>query len=74
MKEEEETENVVVAQQGLELLLASPTIHEKLYSEEKCLVPNEFVTNKLVKHDSIQSNPFISKQIHLLTHSAEAKQ
>ncbi|KAL5706160.1 hypothetical protein ACHQM5_024365 [Ranunculus cassubicifolius] len=54
------------AQQGLELLLASPSVHEKLYSEEKCLVPQKFVADNLAKDDNLRKIPFLSKQIDLM--------
>ncbi|KAL5705975.1 hypothetical protein ACHQM5_024195 [Ranunculus cassubicifolius] len=54
------------AQQGLELLLASPSVHEKLYSEEKCLVPQKFVADNLAKDDHLRKIPFLSKQIDLM--------
>lgn len=42
--------------QGLEIL-TSQTIQEKLYTEEKCLVPIEFV-QVLANDPDIQSRPF----------------
>ncbi|PIA42618.1 hypothetical protein AQUCO_02000213v1 [Aquilegia coerulea] len=60
-------ENVPLIEEGLEVLLASPSIQEKLYSEEKCLVPQDFVVETLAKdNEIIQSNPSISKDIALL--------
>ncbi|KAF5198517.1 Transcription factor bhlh [Thalictrum thalictroides] len=62
-------ENVPIVEGGLEVLLASPTIQEKLYSEEKCLVPQNFVEALAKDNEIIQSNPSISKDIVLLTQS-----
>ncbi|KAF9621288.1 hypothetical protein IFM89_018505 [Coptis chinensis] len=53
---------------GLETLIASPTIQEKLSSEEKCMVPKKFV-EILAKDHEIQSNSFISEEIDLLAQS-----
>ncbi|OVA12952.1 Myc-type [Macleaya cordata] len=50
---------------SLEVLLASTTIQEKLYSEEKCLIPKEFV-EIVAKDHEIQSHPLISKDINSL--------
>ncbi|KAF9606982.1 hypothetical protein IFM89_030401 [Coptis chinensis] len=62
-------ENGTVQQTGgLETLIASPAIREKLSTEEKCLVPKEFVEILAKDHD-IQSNPLISKEVDLLTQS-----
>lgn len=55
MQETKEEEALHV--QGLEVL-ASQTIQEKLYTEEKCLVPMEFV-QLLANDPEIQSRPFI---------------
>ncbi|PIA61327.1 hypothetical protein AQUCO_00300697v1 [Aquilegia coerulea] len=44
-------------EEQLEVLLASPTIQEKLYSEDKCLVPQEFVEALAKDNYTIQSNP-----------------
>lgn len=50
----------------LQGLLASTTIQEKLYSKEKCLIPQELVRN-LVRDREIQSNPSVVKEIdHLM--------
>ncbi|KAF8412768.1 hypothetical protein HHK36_000738 [Tetracentron sinense] len=46
----------------LQVLLASTPIQEKLYSEEKCLVPKEFVET-LGRDHEIQSHPLISKDL-----------
>ncbi|XP_077211262.1 transcription factor bHLH52-like [Tasmannia lanceolata] len=43
-------------------LLASPRIQEKLYEEEKCLVPKEIVET-LAKDQELQSNPSVSKDL-----------
>ena len=51
---------------GLEALLASPVIQEKLSSEEKCLVPKEFL-QILANDNEVQLKPLIVKDIdHLL--------
>jgi hypothetical protein len=50
----------------LEALLASPVIQEKLSSEEKCLVPKEFL-QILTNDNEVQLKPLIVKDIdHLL--------
>jgi hypothetical protein len=50
----------------LEALLASPVIQEKLSSEEKCLVPKEFL-QILANDNEVQLKPLIVKDIdHLL--------
>ncbi|GAV65610.1 hypothetical protein CFOL_v3_09125 [Cephalotus follicularis] len=43
------------APQLIQSLLASPTIQEKLYTEEKCLIPNEFVKTLARDDDEIRS-------------------
>ncbi|KAJ8758559.1 hypothetical protein K2173_000280 [Erythroxylum novogranatense] len=48
-----------------QLLLSSPTIQEKLYSTEKCLVPKEFVQTLATVHE-IQSNPSVKEEIDQL--------
>ncbi|KAH7545579.1 hypothetical protein FEM48_Zijuj01G0108400 [Ziziphus jujuba var. spinosa] len=55
----QETKEEALHVQGLEIL-ASQTIQEKLYTEEKCLVPMEFV--RLLANDpEIRSGPFIKE-------------
>ncbi|KAJ6770795.1 TRANSCRIPTION FACTOR BHLH83-RELATED [Salix purpurea] len=44
------------------LLITSPTIQEKLYSEEKCLVPRDFVQT-IANDCQIQSKPLIIEEI-----------
>ncbi|KAF6163719.1 hypothetical protein GIB67_036179 [Kingdonia uniflora] len=53
---------------GLQVLLASPTIHEMLYSEEKCLIPKQCL-EVLAKDRDIQTNPSISSDIDALVKS-----
>ncbi|KAF6134023.1 hypothetical protein GIB67_038314 [Kingdonia uniflora] len=53
---------------GLQLLLASTTIQEKLCLEEKCLIPIQFL-QLLSKDHNIQSNPSIFKDIDRLLQS-----
>ncbi|KAA8527191.1 hypothetical protein F0562_008580 [Nyssa sinensis] len=62
-KKAEEAEAEAEAQ-----LLESPTIQEKLYLKEKCLVPKQFVT-VLAKRRDLQSNPSISNHINRLFQS-----
>nr|WIE96137.1 basic helix-loop-helix transcription factor [Loropetalum chinense var. rubrum] len=47
------------------VFIASPLIQEKLYSEEKCLVPEQFVTT-LPNDCRLQSNPLILRDINQL--------
>ncbi|XP_050223570.1 transcription factor bHLH52-like [Mercurialis annua] len=49
----------------IQVLLASSTIQEKLYSQEKCLVPKEFLET-IVNDQEIQSTPFITDEIDRL--------
>ncbi|KEH38270.1 transcription factor bHLH52 [Medicago truncatula] len=49
----------------LHKLVVSPFVQEKLYSEEKCFVPKEFVTT-LSNHDDVQSKPTILKGLKQL--------
>ncbi|KAK2653276.1 hypothetical protein Ddye_013132 [Dipteronia dyeriana] len=51
-------------------LLASPIIQEKLYSEDKCLVPLEFVET-LATDPKIQSKPIIFEGIDQLLHGRD---
>lgn len=51
--------------QDLQNLLASPIIQEKLYSEDKCLVPKEFVET-LANDPEIQSKPMVFQGIDQL--------
>lgn len=51
--------------EGLQALLASPIIQEKLYSEEKCLIPKEFAET-LANDPEIQSKSVIVEGIHQL--------
>ncbi|CAJ2677545.1 unnamed protein product [Trifolium pratense] len=46
-------------------LLVSPFVQEKLYLEEKCFVPKEFVTT-LTNHDDVRSKPTILKSLKQL--------
>ncbi|XP_042477429.1 transcription factor bHLH52-like [Macadamia integrifolia] len=54
--------------EGLGVVLASPRIEEKLYLEEKCLVPKGFVET-LAKDQGIKSNPTIAKSLNRLIQS-----
>ncbi|KAI9161349.1 hypothetical protein LWI28_016591 [Acer negundo] len=54
----------------LQNLLASPIIQEKLYSEDKCLVPLEFVET-LANDPKIQSKPIIFEGIDQLLHGRD---
>ncbi|XP_010257104.1 PREDICTED: transcription factor bHLH53-like [Nelumbo nucifera] len=45
-------------------VLVSPSVQEKLYLEEKCLVPLGFIQT-VAKDYEIQSNPLISKELKL---------
>lgn len=49
--------------QELPNLLASQAIQEKLYSEEKCLIPKDFVQT-LANDYQIQSKPLIIEEIN----------
>ncbi|EEF28618.1 transcription factor bHLH52 [Ricinus communis] len=49
----------------LQVLLVSSAIQEKLYSQEKCLVPREFLETMANDHE-IQSTPFIIDEIDRL--------
>ncbi|XP_077221145.1 uncharacterized protein LOC143854900 [Tasmannia lanceolata] len=49
-------------------LVTSPRIQEKLYEEEKCMVPKEAVET-LAKDQELQSNPSISKILNSFLHS-----
>ncbi|KAL5744075.1 hypothetical protein ACOSP7_026928 [Xanthoceras sorbifolium] len=55
----------------LHILLASPIIEEKLYSEDKCLVLQEFVQT-LANDPEIQSKPIIFEGIDQLLHGSDA--
>jgi len=48
--------------ENLHGLVVSPFIQEKLYSEERCFVPKEFVTT-LTNHENVQSRPSILKDL-----------
>ncbi|KAM7530362.1 hypothetical protein LguiB_033772 [Lonicera macranthoides] len=54
----------------LQVLVTSPLIQEKLYSEEKCLVPKQFV-KALTNDVFLQSNPWIHKEINLFLQSID---
>ncbi|XP_058071282.1 transcription factor bHLH52-like [Magnolia sinica] len=54
--------------EGLNILLSSPRIQEKLYEEEKCMVPKGLV-QALAKDQEIQSRPSISRDLDLLVQS-----
>ncbi|KAI8001199.1 Transcription factor bHLH53 [Camellia lanceoleosa] len=56
---EEEPEN----SQELQELVTSPRIQEKLYSSEKCIVPNQLVQT-LVNDNELQSNSLVLKELH----------
>ncbi|KAJ4982289.1 hypothetical protein NE237_033126 [Protea cynaroides] len=51
-------------------VLESPRIQEKLYSEEKCLIPKGFIET-LVKDEEIKSNPLIVKGLNKLLQSVD---
>lgn len=51
--------------EDLHTLVVSPLVQEKLYSEERCFVPKEFVTT-LTNHDDVRSNPTILKDLKQL--------
>lgn len=53
------------SREELQALIASPIIQEKLSSEEKCLVPKEFV-QILADDKQVQLKPFIVKDIDQL--------
>nr|XP_004488862.1 transcription factor bHLH52-like [Cicer arietinum] len=47
--------------EDLQKLVVSPLVQERLYSEEMCFVPKEFVTAILTNHDDVRSQPTILK-------------
>ncbi|CAL1402741.1 unnamed protein product [Linum trigynum] len=49
----------------LQTLVTSPVIQQKMYSEEKCLVPTELL-QKLVNRSEVQSKPMIMKEVDVL--------
>ena len=51
--------------EDLHALIASPFVQEKLYSEEMCFVPKEFVTT-LTNHGDVRSRPTILKDLKQL--------
>ncbi|XP_028799608.1 transcription factor bHLH52-like [Neltuma alba] len=51
--------------QQLQAMLGSPSVAEKLYLQEKCLVPQNLVTT-LTNHTDIQTRPSILKELHQL--------
>ena len=51
--------------EDLHKLIVSPFVQEKLYSEEKCFVPKEFITT-LTNHSDVQSKPTILKGLKQL--------
>ncbi|KAK7243831.1 hypothetical protein RIF29_38643 [Crotalaria pallida] len=51
--------------EDLHTLVVSPFIQEKLYSEEMCFVPKEFVTT-LTYHNDVQLRPTILKDLKQL--------
>ncbi|KAA8514785.1 hypothetical protein F0562_017964 [Nyssa sinensis] len=55
--------------QELHFLVGSPLIQEKLYSEDKCLVPKQFVQT-LADDPELQSNPMIFRDINQLIRTA----
>lgn len=53
------------ATEDLQKLLTSPFVEEKMYLEEKCFVPKEFVAT-LTNHQDVQSRPSILKDLDKL--------
>ena len=51
--------------QDLQALLASPSVEEKLYLQEKCFVPQQFVTT-LANHGDIRTSSSILKDLKQL--------
>ncbi|CAL5412630.1 unnamed protein product [Camellia sinensis] len=58
-----DNEEEPVHSQELQELVASPRIQEKLYSSEKCIVPNQLVQT-LVNDSELQSNSLVLKELH----------
>ncbi|KAK4253516.1 hypothetical protein QN277_010178 [Acacia crassicarpa] len=58
-----EDNKVFAATEEMQKLLTCPVVEEKMYMEEKCFVPKEFVTN-LTNHKDIQSLPSILKDLN----------
>ncbi|KAJ7982046.1 Transcription factor [Quillaja saponaria] len=52
----------------LQVLLASPNVQERLYLEEKCFVPKDFVA-VLANHHDVQSKPSIHDDLNQLIRS-----
>ncbi|KAG5552571.1 hypothetical protein RHGRI_010602 [Rhododendron griersonianum] len=52
----------------LQALASSPSIQEKLYSSDKCLVPKQFV-GTLANYPDLHSNALISTELHQLMRS-----
>ncbi|KAB8486527.1 hypothetical protein FH972_025365 [Carpinus fangiana] len=52
----------------MQVILTSPSVQEKLYLEDKCLVPKE-LAKMLSKHCDIKSNPSISNDLNQLLRS-----
>ncbi|CAK7357363.1 unnamed protein product [Dovyalis caffra] len=61
----QENEDAMHTQELQTLLVTSPTIQEKLYSEEKCLVPRDFVQT-IANDFEIQAKPLIIEEIDRL--------
>ncbi|KAM7278544.1 hypothetical protein ACFE04_005678 [Oxalis oulophora] len=61
-------DNVAIETPHLEILLASPTIQEKLYSEEKCLVPKKIAESR-ASDLAVQSSSTILNEIDQLLQS-----
>ncbi|XP_023001636.1 transcription factor bHLH52 [Cucurbita maxima] len=67
VKQETEQEQEQTETEDLQIL-ESTMIQEKLYAEEKCLVPKGFVQN-LANSSEIQSNPSILNSINQILHT-----
>lgn len=67
-QENDHEESLLHTRQLQAALASSPSIQEKLYSSEKCLVPKQFV-GTLANYPDLQSNAFISTELHQLMRS-----
>lgn len=65
LQEEEEVALAPSIDEDLPALFVSPLIQEKMYLEEKCFVPKDFVTT-LTNLDNLQSSPSILQDLNQL--------
>ncbi|XP_058197012.1 transcription factor bHLH52-like [Rhododendron vialii] len=63
---QENHEESLLHTRELQALASSPSIQEKLYSSDKCLVPKQFVDVTLPNYHDLQSNALISTELHQL--------